>query len=136
MSQVGTSRAGARRSARASPLRRWLYRAGIAVLVLLPLMTSGSLPPALSGGTALGAAPSPGALWAPSPLVGHLDRGLPIATTPSTFWSLDAQTSCARCLWTSPSVRSYLNQTPFTWVRYGENLDSCNITTDTLYGPN
>jgi hypothetical protein len=66
-------------------------------------------------------------------IAGVLQRGPNVATTPSTFWSLDAQTNCATCIWTHPSVRSYLNQTPFTWVRYGTNVDRCNASTDTEY---
>src|SRR5579871_2380750 len=116
------------------------------VLLLLPSGALGSFPGTLSGSgeasagalASAGAAGTSGAVGYhfPAPIVGvpgTLYRGPTIATTPSTFWSVDAQTSCASCIWTSSSVRSFLNQTPFTWVRYGQNLDQCNISANRQY---
>jgi hypothetical protein len=56
-----------------------------------------------------------------------------VALTPSTFWSVDAQTKCATCIHTNATVDTFLSQTPFTWVRYGEGSDACNDTTNTAY---
>ncbi len=64
---------------------------------------------------------------------GVLGTGGRIATTPSTFWSIDAQTACASCLATNPAVESYLDSTPFHWVRYGAGTDACDLATDTSY---
>jgi hypothetical protein len=66
----------------------------------------------------------------------QLSKGPLVAQTPSTFWSLDLQTNISNGVWTDPTVRSFLNQSPFNWVRYGELTEECNITSNTLYAPN
>jgi PKD repeat protein len=65
--------------------------------------------------------------------VATLVTGSLVARTPGTFWSVDAQTSCATCISSSSAVTSYLSSTPFTWVRYGQGIDSCNISVDKSY---
>ena len=67
-------------------------------------------------------------------VAGTLVRGSVVASTPSSFWSLDVQTRCARCIWTDTTTRGFLNATPFNWVRYGAGADGCNVTTNTMYG--
>ncbi|MCI4336240.1 MAG: PKD domain-containing protein [Thermoplasmata archaeon] len=56
-----------------------------------------------------------------------------VATTSGSFWSVDAQTSCATCIESNQSVKNYLASTPFTWVRYGQGIDSCNISAARSY---
>jgi PKD repeat protein len=58
-----------------------------------------------------------------------------VAHTPGTFWSVEAWTSCSRCISTSSAVKSYLASTPFTWVRYGVDTESCNMSADVFYSP-
>jgi hypothetical protein len=65
-----------------------------------------------------------------------MGSGAPVATTPSTFWSVDALTRCATCLSSNASVGVFLNETPFTWLRYGGGSDECNATTNTVYSSN
>ncbi|MCI4321414.1 MAG: PKD domain-containing protein [Thermoplasmata archaeon] len=65
-----------------------------------------------------------------------LIEGPVVARTPGTFWSVDAQTSCATCISTSSAVTSYLASSPFTWVRYGQQTDACNISADRSYSAN
>lgn len=65
-----------------------------------------------------------------------LQRGSLLAVTPSTFWSIDLQTNNSSGVWTDPAVRSFLNQTPFTWVRYGQDTEACDITANILYWSN
>jgi len=62
--------------------------------------------------------------------------GPPIAVTPATFWSLDLQTNNSSGIWSDGAVRSFLNATPFTWFRYGELTEECNISANVMYGPN
>lgn len=62
--------------------------------------------------------------------------GSAVAYTPSTFWSLDLQTNSSNAIATDPAVRSYLNSTPFSWFRYGEWTEQCNITANVQYGDN
>jgi hypothetical protein len=68
--------------------------------------------------------------------VGTASAGPLVAVTPRTFWSLDLQTNSSSGVWTDSSVRSFLNQTPFTWFRYGEGTEECNITANIMYAPN
>ena len=65
-----------------------------------------------------------------------LHRGPLLAVTPSTFWSLDLQTNNSSGVWTDPAVRSFLNQTPFTWFHYGQDTEQCNITANVMYANN
>ncbi|MCI4330371.1 MAG: hypothetical protein L3K19_00790 [Thermoplasmata archaeon] len=79
-------------------------------------------------------APSPGAPGAVGPGVARsLAVGPRIADTPGSFWSLDAQTSCASCISSNASVTGFLSATPFTWVRYGQMTDACNISVGLQY---
>ncbi|MCI4332336.1 MAG: PKD domain-containing protein [Thermoplasmata archaeon] len=64
-----------------------------------------------------------------------LVTGSVVAVTPGTFWSVDAQTSCATCISSSTAVTGYLASVPFTWVRYGQGTDECNISVDRSYSP-
>lgn len=59
-----------------------------------------------------------------------------VAQTPSTFWGEVVQTDCATCIATDPAVGAFLNASPFTWVRYGQGSDECNLSADRSYGPN
>jgi PKD repeat protein len=56
-----------------------------------------------------------------------------VATTPSTFFSLNAVTTCAACISTDTAIGAYLGSTPFQWIRYGVNTDSCNESADRSY---
>jgi PKD repeat protein len=62
-----------------------------------------------------------------------LVAGGTIATTPSSFFSLNTVTNCAKCIASSSAINSYLNSTPFHWVRYGVDTDSCNESADLEY---
>ncbi len=73
------------------------------------------------------------AAGSPTFTAASLVKGTLVADTPGSFWSVDAQTSCATCLSSSPSVTGFLASTPFTWVRYGQSIDSCNISAGRLY---
>jgi PKD repeat protein len=66
-------------------------------------------------------------------VAGSLVIGGLVAHTPGTFWSVDAQTSCSTCISTSSAVTSYLASTPFTWVRYGQETEACNVSADLHY---
>jgi PKD repeat protein len=66
-------------------------------------------------------------------VVGTLVSGARVATTSPSFWSIDAQTSCDKCIYTNPTVRSYLSQSPFRWVRYDAQSDQCYLPTNTFY---
>jgi len=65
-----------------------------------------------------------------------LQLGSLVAVTPTTFWSLDLQTNNSTGVWTDPAVRTFLNETPFTWFRYGQDTEACNITVNVAYGAN
>lgn len=60
-------------------------------------------------------------------------NGSQVAKTSGRFWSIDAQTNCPSCISTNPTVRSYLNQSPFHWVRYDAQSDQCYLPTNTFY---
>jgi PKD repeat protein len=62
-----------------------------------------------------------------------LVTGTVVATTPSTFFSLNAVTDCAACISTDASIDAYLGTTPFEWIRYGVNTDTCNESADRSY---
>jgi PKD repeat protein len=66
-------------------------------------------------------------------VAGSLVTGALAARTPGTFFSVDAQTSCARCISSSSAVTTYLASTPFHWVRYGQGDDECNLSADLHY---
>jgi hypothetical protein len=89
--------------------------------------------PSTPGPTASTGTTTPGA--ASRSILGNVTvgAGAPLATTPSTFWSIDAQTKCASCIDSNASVKAFLNATPFTWFRYGEGTDECNASIDTQY---
>jgi hypothetical protein len=59
-----------------------------------------------------------------------------LAVTPSTFWSIDLQTNNSSGVRTDPAVGSFLNSTPVTWSRYGQDTEACNITVNILYADN
>ncbi|MCI4331249.1 MAG: hypothetical protein L3K19_05320 [Thermoplasmata archaeon] len=59
-----------------------------------------------------------------------------MAQTPGTFWSLDLQTNTSSGVWSDPAIRGFLNETPFSWFRYGEWTEECNITANVMYGSN
>jgi PKD domain-containing protein len=61
--------------------------------------------------------------------------GSAVAVTSNRFWSIDAQTACASCISTNTTVDRFLTSTPFTWVRYGQGSDACNISVNRQYGP-
>jgi hypothetical protein len=74
------------------------------------------------------------ALATPGPVTNaNLTLTGPVASPPSTFWSVALQTTCARCILTNGAVGSFLNQTPFTWFRYGAGSDSCDPRTNLAY---
>jgi PKD repeat protein len=56
-----------------------------------------------------------------------------VATTPSTFFSLNAVTDTAGGISTDAAIGTYLSSTPFTWIRYGVDTDSCNESADLSY---
>jgi len=58
------------------------------------------------------------------------------ATTPTSFWSLDVVTNTAKGISSNSSITSYLASTPFTWVRYGVDSDTCNISANKQYADN
>src|SRR5580658_8437765 len=98
------SAAGQRLPGRRRAEDRWVLFAAPGVLaiaiLLLPLGSFGG--PFASGvaGSVLsprGPSNDSGPLTAVA-IPGQLDRGLPGASTPSTFWSVDAQTACSRCI--------------------------------------
>jgi PKD repeat protein len=62
-----------------------------------------------------------------------LVSGAVIATTPATFFSLNTVTDCSTCIASNAGINSYLNSTPFHWVRYGVDSDSCNISAAKSY---
>jgi hypothetical protein len=94
----------------------------------------GSARPAAPGSAEAGGSgnPSPLSVGVPS----SLTVGPRVAVTPSTFWSVDAQTACASCISTNHSVKGFLASTPITWVRYGQGVDECNASANLLYDPN
>ena len=126
-----------------APAGSWRGRnlAGVALIALLALLLVGSgvtyLAVPDTGGAGGDAARSllPAAMVPGGSATATLPAspGAALAQTPGTFWSIDAQTRCSTCLETNASVRAFLNQTPFSWVRYGQGTDSCNETTNTAY---
>jgi hypothetical protein len=127
-----------------SPNSRFLGLALVPALALL-LIGSGSAFLAESGSFSSGTASTAvvDAMASSEPATGSSVTGTIPATlgaaasaTPSTFWSVDAQTRCATCIYTNSTVRTFLNETPFTWVRYGAGTDSCNGATNTEYSSN
>jgi PKD repeat protein len=66
-------------------------------------------------------------------IAASLTTGSSIGTTPGTFWSLDAVTNTGSGLTTDGTVKSFLSNTPFKWVRLGVDADSCNASTGKNY---
>ncbi|MCI4345128.1 MAG: PKD domain-containing protein [Thermoplasmata archaeon] len=99
---------------------------------------------ALAGGPALTAlldsrpqgAPAPSFRAEAAGAAGALHVGPPIAATPPDFWSLVLQTTCPNCITTQPFIGAYLNATPFTTFRVGQDSDQCNASADVQYGDN
>ncbi|HEV8050559.1 MAG TPA: hypothetical protein VGP88_08195 [Thermoplasmata archaeon] len=99
----------------------------VAGLLLLPGVS-------LGGGADRAAASTHQGL--PTPPNDTLRLGSRLAVTPSTFWSLDLQTNNSTGVSTDPAVVSFLNSTSFTWFRYGQDTEACNVTINILYGAN
>ncbi len=59
--------------------------------------------------------------------------GPKVGVTPGTFWAISGHTTQARGWATDGTIQSYLNQSPFRWVRLGQGSDNCNITTNQEY---
>src|SRR5438309_6875205 len=103
---------------------------------LTPLLLIGALPalgPLSAGSPVQPAARGVGASPALGQVPGALLPGLPVAETAPSFWSLVAQTSTHRGIAVDPAVGGFLNATPFTWFRYTQQTEQCNITTHTIY---
>lgn len=123
-----------------SPRRKVSARRGVAFALIVAAVLAGAFGPGMvegwtAGPIAAGAATHPGVTPGVSVAGVASTLGVPTlaATTPSTFWSIDAQTTCANCISTNASTKAFLATTPFTWVRYGAGTDACNETTGTSY---
>ncbi|HEV2316815.1 MAG TPA: hypothetical protein VGV89_04490 [Thermoplasmata archaeon] len=115
--------------ARSSRTRAALLAMALAAALALPGV--GAIDPGLSGSSPH----SPIRISTGAPTAA-LNQGPLVAVTPPTFWSLDLQTNNSSGVWSDATVRAFLNATPFTWVRYGELTEECNISADRLYASN
>jgi hypothetical protein len=75
----------------------------------------------------------PGPTSPPSVIRASWVAGAQVAVTPTTFWSLSAQTANATGWVSDPSLGAFVNRTPFTWFRYGPGTDECNVSSNVGY---
>jgi hypothetical protein len=75
----------------------------------------------------------PGPASPPSVIRASWVAGDRVAVTPTTFWSLSAQTANATAWVADPSLGVFVNRTPFTWFRYGPGTDECNTSSNVGY---
>ncbi|MCI4351291.1 MAG: hypothetical protein L3K15_07250 [Thermoplasmata archaeon] len=69
-----------------------------------------------------------------SGLVGTLLAGKTVGSVPPGFWAVDLQTASSTGISSNPAVGQFVNATPFTWMRYGQGNDECNISANAQYG--
>ncbi|HZY69546.1 MAG TPA: hypothetical protein VFF67_01015 [Thermoplasmata archaeon] len=63
-------------------------------------------------------------------------RGPLLAVESPSFWGVGVHTNLSNGIWTDPTVRGFLNATPFRWFRYGTETEACNVTANIDYGDN
>jgi hypothetical protein len=87
-------------------------------------------PPAIAVG--LHDPPNPSGEWSAARLSG----GPPVAWTSGRFWGLVLQTTCPSCIASNASIDAFLDATPFTTFRLGQDSDRCNASAYLQYADN
>lgn len=63
-------------------------------------------------------------------------RGSLVAVESKSFWGVGVHTNASSGIWTDPTLRGFLNATPFRWFRYGTDTEACNASANVEYGDN